>query len=117
MPQELEVWYVLPAIRRELTKILVNEHHLSQKDAASAIGITEPAVSHYLKSKRGKDIKFDDKNHAFIKISADKLVNHKSCTIKEIQKICNHFRKTGCLCKLHKQANEALPGNCEVCMQ
>jgi len=117
MPQELEVWYVLPAIRRELAKVLISSYHLSQRDAASAIGITESAVSQYLKSKRGKGIVFDAKVIERINQSADNIVNNKSCVIKELQAICTFFKKTGYLCEMHKQANTNLPCDCEVCIK
>ena len=117
MPQELEVWYVLPAIRRELAKVLISKHHLSQRNAASAIGITESAVSHYLKSKRGNDVVFDEDVLERINQSANNIVNDKSCVIKELQSVCTFFKKTGNLCKIHKQESTNLPCNCEVCVK
>ncbi len=117
MPQELEVWYVLPAIRRELAKVLVSKHHLSQRNAASAIGVTESAVSQYFKEKRAKDIVFDNNVMEHINQSASNIVNDKSCVIKELQAICTFFKKTGNLCKIHKQESTNLPCNCEVCVK
>ena len=57
-PQELEVWYILPAIRRELT-ISLKEEGLKQRQVAEILGVTEAAVSQYIKSKRAKAIKFN----------------------------------------------------------
>ena len=34
MRQEIEVWDVLPAIRRELAKVMVTKHKLSQRETA-----------------------------------------------------------------------------------
>ena len=31
MPQEIEVWYLIPAIRREVANVLIAEHKLKQK--------------------------------------------------------------------------------------
>jgi len=58
-PCELIVWYVLPAIRREFARVLVKEFNLTQREAARKLGVTESAVSQYLKSKRGKEMKFN----------------------------------------------------------
>ena len=67
MPQEVEVWYVLPAIRRELSKVMktkvvqradvdgeVKEHKITQKEIARMLGVTEPAITQYLLKKKDK---------------------------------------------------------------
>ena len=87
MPQELEVWIVLPAIRKELAKVLVSEYHLSQRNAASAIGVTESAVSQYFKEKRGNDIVFDE--------DVLERINHIFCTHR-IRQV--YFTKSLLLC-------------------
>ena len=49
-PQEIEVWYVLPVIRSELAKELLN-HNLTQKEISLKLGITEAAMfKHFLYS-------------------------------------------------------------------
>ncbi|MHA2188294.1 MAG: transcriptional regulator, partial [Candidatus Thorarchaeota archaeon] len=55
MPQEVEVWYVLPAIRRELTRTMIDKGR-PQKDIAKMLGVTETAVTQYKlkKSKRSR---------------------------------------------------------------
>ena len=40
IPCELIVWYVLPSIRRELARELVEKHHLSQAEVARRFGAT-----------------------------------------------------------------------------
>lgn len=50
-PCELIVWYVLPTIRYELTKELLRLG-LSQKEVSESLGITQAAVSQYVKEKR-----------------------------------------------------------------
>jgi predicted transcriptional regulator len=53
MPQEVEVWYVIPSIRRELALTMI-EKGRTQKSIAKMLGVTEPAVTQY-KLSRGKD--------------------------------------------------------------
>jgi predicted transcriptional regulator len=53
IPCELIVWYVLPSIRRELARELVEKHKLTQAEVARRFGVTDAAISQYLKSKRG----------------------------------------------------------------
>ena len=58
MPQEIEVWYIIPAIRRELAKSMIKDLKITQKQVASIMEITEAAVSQYLHSKRAKEVVF-----------------------------------------------------------
>ncbi len=114
LPHEVEVWYVIPALRRELAKNLI-ELGLTQKEIAKKLNLTEPAVSQYLSGKRGKDINFSTPVLSQIKISAKKI---KSSTAKntvsgEIVRITNYIRKT-CLCNIHKGLDKGRK-NCCVC--
>ena len=54
IPCEIVTWYVLPVIRQEIAMLLVKNHGVSQKEAASLLGVTDAAVSQYLSKKRGK---------------------------------------------------------------
>jgi len=55
-PQEVEVWYVIPAIKRELSKSMMKDNGLSQKNVATLLGVTEAAVSQYINSKRANEV-------------------------------------------------------------
>lgn len=52
-PIEIEYWYVLPTIRREIATSLKKRGNLRQKEVADILGITEAAVSQYIKGTRG----------------------------------------------------------------
>ena len=77
MPQEVEVWYLIPAIRRELTKIFLSEFKINQKQISDILGVTESAVSQYQNSKRAQDLKFSKKEIEKIKIFAKKIISNK----------------------------------------
>jgi len=118
MPQEIEVWYIIPAIRRELAKALVNEK-ISQRDVSKLLGITEAAVSQYLKAKRAKEVIFDELTIEEIRKSANAIKASKNKTIsiiEEMQRICNLVNVKQLTCHLHKSMNPELNG-CDVCMK
>ena len=118
MPQELEVWYIIPAIRRELAKVLVSERKLSQREVSRLLGITEAAVSQYLKSKRAKEIIFDTTTLAEIRKSADKILESENKTVaivEEMQRICNFANVQQLMCELHKSMNPEVK-DCDVCI-
>ncbi len=52
-PCEAVVKEVLPAIRAMLVRELIERHRLSQVEVAEKLGITQPAVSQYLRMLRG----------------------------------------------------------------
>ncbi|MFH1971940.1 MAG: helix-turn-helix domain-containing protein [archaeon] len=114
LPQEVEVWYVIPALRKGLAKSLL-ELGLSQKEIAKKLQLTEPAVSQYLKGKRGNDVKFSENALKQIKSSAKKIKVSNSKTIagKELFRLTAYVRKT-CLCKIHKGL-EKNRGTCNIC--
>src|SRR3989344_2771652 len=104
-PQEVEVWYVLPALRRQLAVCLKKEG-MRQKDIAITLNLTEPAVSQYLKKKRGEDIKFDTELKKQIFLSAKALVKDKTKARHEIQKLMRKINDGRFLCNVcHDHAN------------
>ncbi|MBI5871944.1 transcriptional regulator [archaeon] len=114
-PQEIEVWYILPAVRKGLARELVRIG-TKQKEIALILGITEPAVSQYLSKKRGAVAKFSKGLNEKIKAFARKIIKGKNAKVeclRAIQEICEAIRKEGCLCRIHKKMG-ALK-TCKIC--
>ena len=116
MPQEIEVRYILPAIRRELARIFIKEHKLSQKETAKLLGLTEAAISQYQHSKRAKEVVFSNEIINEVKISADRILadKNKQRVIGEIYRISNLMTVRQILCDLHRSQSKDL-ANCNVC--
>ena len=114
MPQELEVWYVLPAIRSQLAKALLKKG-LSQTEIAKKIGVTRGAVSHYITQKRANELKFNQKINKAIEKSAA-VIAAKGNFIAETQKICELVKKEIGLCKISKDLGFA-PQDCRECFK
>ena len=112
MPQEIEVWYVLPAIRAEMARELAGKG-IKQAKIAEILGLTRAAICQYLKQKRANEIVFDGKIKKEIKKSCSKIIDDKSCAIREIQNICSFIKNSGFLCSIHKKYNEV----CAKCKQ
>ena len=115
MPQEVEVWYVIPAIRSELSKQML-ALGMSQSDIAKKLDVSRAAVSQYVKNKRANDIKLDDSIKKKVKASAKKVVEENASVMKEIQLILEKVKSEGCLCKYHKQI-ENVECECDVCFK
>ena len=117
MPQEIEVRYILPAIRRELARIFIEEHALNQKEAANLLGLTEAAISQYQHSKRAKEVVFSGKVVNEIRSSAKKILtdkNNKQRVIAEMYRISNLTNVKQILCDLHRAQSKDL-ASCNIC--
>ena len=117
LPCELVVWYLLPTIRKKFAGYLVDELNLTQKQAAEKLGLTESAISQYLKSKRGREMKLPKDIKEKIEKSVKQISSSEddSVMIGEICSICKLIRNHGSLCELHRTHNDKLD-NCKVCM-
>jgi hypothetical protein len=117
MPQEVEVWYVIPSIRRELALAMI-EKGRTQKSIAKMLGVTEPAVTQYKLSKgkdssrsRGDRVDIPEKFLPEIEKSADSILEtwdekgedprtFETMT-REINRLIKVLRDAGILCKVH----------------
>lgn len=113
-PQELEVYYILPALRRELAKIL-KQNGKSQKEIAKMFGVTEPAVSQYLHQKRGADVQFTPEFQHNITNSAKQITDNQTF-LKATQQLLQHIWGNRFICTVcHDQNGPAIPKDCAVC--
>lgn len=117
MPQEVEVWYLIPALRREIAKILVNENKISQKEASNILGLTESAISQYLKEKRAKEIIFSEKDIKKIRIYTKKMIKDKSKSIHYLYLLSKQLKKKEIICEVHKKYDKKLSNNCKICFK
>ena len=120
LPTEIEARTSVPAIRALVARKLSSKHHLGQQQVAQLLGVTQAAVSNYLRGRRGSI--FDD--HDLIKIEGiiteicDMLVSddNPSKIISKFNKACEVIRQNRLLCDIHKQLEPALDvDNCHVC--
>lgn len=114
-PQEIEVWYVIPAVRRELAKTMLAAG-LKQKKVAELLGVTEAAVSQYLSSKRAKGVIFDRKTMGKIRMAAGAMMKKKKTMLEAVQESCDCAKKQRILCKLHHRQSP-IPLKCSICLK
>ena len=143
MPQEVEVWYVLPAIRRELARIMKTktvqrvgadgkkkEHRITQKEIAQMLGVTEPAITQYLlkdrgRRSRGDQVEIPKKFMSQFDKSADIMIesfekdlvgdNPFEVMTREINRIIKIMRDDGAMCDFHRQFSAHVKGKCSAC--
>ena len=112
-PQEVEVFYVLPALRKEFA-VAFKANGDSQTKIAKMMGVTDAAVSQYLKEKRAMNVKFTQEVKAKIKKAAFRI-KEQAQFIFETQQLLNGFLQDRTTCKIHLQMNPELPRDCNTC--
>jgi len=107
--QEIETYYLIPAIRREIVKKMV-EKGLSQREVAEKMKLTKSAVSQYISGKRGKKFSLDD---GLVDNSAERIINGEHY-LKVIQDLLSELKKDKKICLIYAK-NNIRPEDCEVC--
>ena len=116
-PCEIVVWYVIPAIRSELAKELLNLG-MRQKDVSELMDITQPAVSQYITDKRGSGIKLEDSVRKIIQDFARQLSEGeatKADLISRTCQICHHVKVEDVLEQLNIDKSH-LGEDCQACL-
>lgn len=118
---EVVVKDVLPAVRSILAEELTNAG-LKQEDVARKLYLTQPAVSHYLKKARGKNVKILRENNEvnkYLKKTAEDLIAKKARKYDIVLKfcdVCKVIRKTRVICRFHKGVVQGLT-TCDICIK
>ncbi|MBR9700707.1 transcriptional regulator [Candidatus Woesearchaeota archaeon] len=114
-PQEVEVFYILPTIRKELA-VAMRAQGKSGKEISKLLGVTEAAVSQYFSKKRGKHVKLPDEVKEALTEAAKRITDTQSM-IKETQKIIAKVKDKRLICKIHEQLEDGIPKGCDVCFK
>ena len=91
-PCEIAVWRILPTIRSEVAKELV-KLGLSQTAISEHLGITQPAVSQYVTSKRGTNVTFNNDIRMLILSLAEDVAGGKDIDLNvRMCEICTRIK-------------------------
>jgi len=112
LPQEIEVWYIIPALRKELSKQLVRKYKFSYEKTGKILGITKAAISQYLSDKRANKIKLSREIKQSVHKSADRIAKEPQTAIIEMEKLLREMKMKKCSCNVCKQYNKEVLEYC-----
>ena len=112
---------LLPTIRALIAKELIEKYKFTQQNAASKLGLTQSAISQYLRNLRGSNIKILEKDKEVnkqIENFASRIASGEldsSNSLIPFCNICKNIRKSKLLCSIHKKAFPELE-DCRICL-
>ena len=112
-PQEVEVHYIIPAMRRAFA-LEMKKKGIEQKKIAQLLFVSEAAVSQYLSDKRATEVKFSERIKEEIAKLTPTLLQKNNFKI-EGNKIINLIRDEKTTCKICVQVSEHKDENCRMC--
>lgn len=124
LPSEIEAKSLIPAVRAILAKKLIKEYSLKEEDVAKVLGITQAAVSNYVRGTRGDVeliIKLESVREVMRMIDdiAKDLSTNKAYTPSTLAKfvgLCNYMRYTLIICDVHHSMESNIDEQiCEQC--
>jgi predicted transcriptional regulator len=112
LPQEIEVWYIIPSVRKELAKQLTKKYELSYEKAGAILGISKAAVSQYLSNKRANKVKLNPEIKKEIAKSAKLIFENPRMALSEMQRILKIMKDKKCSCDVCKKYNKDVLDYC-----
>lgn len=112
IPCEVMVWQVLPLIRRELARELVQNHGITQAEVAKKFDVTDAAISQYLTKKRGGEYSSAPMYPEFLKAirtSAARIADGSSTYDKEMCQLCCTVKSIGLLALIYRSQTGVYP--------
>jgi predicted transcriptional regulator len=124
LPSEIEAKSLIPAVRAILARKLIREYSLKEEDVAKDLGITQAAVSNYVRGTRG-DTELISKLESVREVMrmiddiAKDLSTNKAYTPSTLAKfvgLCNYMRYTLIICDVHHSIESNIDEQiCEQC--
>ena len=114
LPQEIEVWYIIPAIRKELASCLIRNYSITYEKVGEMMGITKAAVSQYLSNKRAAKIKLPENALKEVCKSCELIVAKKKNTSQEILRVLKFIRDKNLPCEVCDKTTQGVLDDCKV---
>ncbi len=124
LPAEIEAKSLIPAIRAILAKKLITEYKMKEEVVAKVLGVTQAAISNYIRGTRG-DLELIDKLSSIHEIVrkvddiAQDLVSNRAYTpgtMAKFVELCNFMRYSFIICDVHHKIESNIDEQvCELC--
>ncbi len=126
LPAEIESKTMIPALRAILAKKLANQHKIREDEISKMLGVTQAAVSNYIRGTRGdpkliSQLSSQKQIGEMIDEISENLASNKAYTPASLSKfigICNYIKTSLLICDIHhnleSDIDEAICKECET---
>jgi predicted transcriptional regulator len=120
LPAEIESKLTIPMMRALVARRLTTIHNYTQEDVARALGLTQAAVSNYLRGVRGLASEWESNED--VRKGVDEIVSailekkSRQEVAKRFNEVILRIRKNRTLCEMHKKIEPDYDvESCHVC--
>lgn len=125
LPAEIESKTLIPALRAILAKKLAEEHHIREDEISKMLGVTQAAISNYIRGTRGdpqliQKLIADEQVSQMLNELSDRLASDMAYTPSSLAKfisLCNYIKSSLLICEIHhnleSNIDEAICKECE----
>lgn len=125
LPVEIETKTLIPAIRAILAKKLIEEHHIREEEVSKLLGVTQAAISNYVRGTRGDPVLINKlleikEVSEMINDICSNLSSNMAYTPASLSKfigLCNYIKSSLLICDIHHNLetniDEAICKECE----
>ena len=123
LPAEIESKSLIPALRAILAKDLANKHHIREDEISKMLGVTQAAISNYIRGTRGdpkliEKLLGDKQVTVMLDDISDSLSSDKAYTPSSLSKfigLCNYIKSSLLICDIHHNLESNIDD--EVCKE
>lgn len=120
LPAEIESKVTIPLVRALVAKKLVKEKMFTQEQVANVLGVTQAAVSNYLRGVRGLSVELKENPVIinWVNLITDEILSNKPKEeiAKKINEAVEDIRRQRMLCEIHKKLEPEIDvESCKVC--
>ena len=109
LPAEIESKTLIPALRAILSKKLAEEHKIKEDEISKMLGVTQAAVSNYIRGTRGdpqliQKLLSEEQVAKLINELCDSLTTDMAYTPSSLAKfigLCNYIKSSLLICDIH----------------
>ncbi|MFH1802410.1 MAG: hypothetical protein ABH864_03065 [archaeon] len=112
LPQEIEVWYVIPAVRSAIARCLIEDFNSSYERVGKILGVSRAAISQYVKGKRAAKIKLPNELGPKIMGACKILTKDETKAVDEINKLLEQLRSKGLIFSVCGKLKEGVLDEC-----
>ncbi|MFQ6021084.1 MAG: transcriptional regulator [Candidatus Hydrothermarchaeota archaeon] len=111
-PCEIVVKKVLPTIRSIITRDLIQKYGMSQNEVSEKLGVTQPAICHYMSGKHAFWTEIAKKEEVLNLIHEieENIMSEKFDPMISLSKICE-------VCEIIRSSEEFCKIHAEICVQ